>query len=240
MTELCQKSAPEEELQQLRSRLNTEAERLLTLATRALKTAATPANPEAAPTVDELKFHEFRISALSWLSRVFGDDHTTTTAFRNEVISPTAARARRGAAIVAAAQQELQGDWLQTTKGELFVNMLTGTLRRAKRQQEDGNLRAAAILCGSVIDEMLYRLAARIGLSPVNTGQSGRARSKKPLQLTGELYREKVYPRETRKKLVTAVELYNECAKDTDKIPEEKQVATMLHSVETILRGLKL
>ena len=115
MTVLTRKSTPEEDLQILRSQLINEANKLLTLAAKVLNTTTSPEKPEAAPEVNEAKFHEFRISALSWLSRIFGADHITTSSFKNEVTHATASRTTRGVGIIEAAKQQLQGDWLTTT-----------------------------------------------------------------------------------------------------------------------------
>ncbi|MCK9173794.1 MAG: hypothetical protein M0O96_00750 [Desulforhopalus sp.] len=240
MTALTRKSTPEEELQILRSQLINEANKLLTLASKVLSTTTSPEKPEAAPEVNEAKFHEFRISALSWLSRVFGDDHITTSSFKNEVTHATASRTTRGVGIIEAAKQQLQGDWLTTTRGEITLSLITAFMRRAKAQLAEGNCRAAVIFCGGVIDELLRRMSMKEGISLVNDGLSGRAHSKKPLQLAGDLYKKKIYDRTANKQITLWIGLFNECIKDDTPAPEKTIAAKMLYEVEKILNDAQL
>lgn len=240
MTALTRKSTPEEDLQILRNQLTNEANKLLTLASKVLATTSSPEKPEAAPEVNEAKFHEFRISALSWLSRVFGDDHITTSSFKNEVTHATASRTTRGVGIIEAAKQQLQGDWLTTTRGEITLNLITAFMRRAKAQLAEDNCRAAVIFCGGVIDELLRRMCMKEGISLVNDGMSGRSHSKKPLQLTGDLYKKKVYDRTVNKQIVLWIGLFNECIKDNTPAPEKALAAKMLREVEKILNDVQL
>lgn len=223
-----------------RNKLIEEAEKLLTQGRKVLNTASASSNPNAAPEVKEEKFHAFRIASSSWLNRVFGSGHTCSNAFRNEVTHATVARTKRAVGILEAARNELSGDWLSTTRGNLAKDMLSNILRQAQMQKEAGNLRAAVIICGAVIDELLRRLCLKAEIGLVNEQVLGKATTKKALQLTGEAYKKKVYDRTINKQFITWIELFNEQTEEKSSAPEEKQVEKMLKEIRKIISLLPL
>jgi hypothetical protein len=161
--------------------------------------------------VSEQKFHDFRISALSFLSRVFGEDSTYYQSFKSEVTQPTASRTRRGIGMLTAAREELQGDWLETTSGAINRDTLTDLLRIARLQQEENHPAAAVIITGAALEKHLRSLCLAKGLK-IHNEQEGKAVAKRGLQLTGEAYRRKLYDRQENKEVVAWLELFEQTA----------------------------
>ncbi len=188
--------------------------------------------------VNEEKFHDFRISALSYLGRVFGQDSTYHQSFKSEVTHPTASRARRGIGILTAAEKDLQGDWLETTSGAINRDVLTDMLHLAKVQLDLNNLRAAAIIAGAVLEKQLRNLCLAKGIKIFNEIQN-KAVAKKGLQLTGEAYKRQIYARQENKEIVAWLELYDKAAASkSDDIPAE-QVKTMVTGVLSFLTKIR-
>jgi len=184
--------------------------------------------------VSEEKFHDFRITALSYLSRVFGQDSTYHQSFTSEVTHPTASRTRRGIGILTAAGKDLQGDWLETTTGAITRDVLTDMLRLAKAQLDEKNFRAAVIIAGAVLEKQLHNLCLSNGIKIFNEIQN-KAIAKKGLQLTGEAYKRKVYDRQVNKEIIAWLELYESAAgSKTDDLPMEK-VKTMVSGILSFL-----
>lgn len=221
-------------------KLIREVEHLLGQARKVLDTTLSSSNPNAAPEVKEETFHAFRISSSSWLNRVFGNNHTCSQAFLHEVTHATVARTKRAVGILEAARIELDGDWLSTTKGTLAKDMLINVLRHAQMQRDAGNMRAAVVICGAVIDELLRRVCLRAGITLVNDQVQGKATAKKALQLTGEAYKKKVYDRAVNKQLISWIELFNEQVEGKNDPPKEKQVDQMLKGTRVIITTLQL
>ncbi len=188
--------------------------------------------------VSEEKFHDFRISALSFLSRVFGQDSTYHQSFKSEVTHPTASRTRRGVGILTAAEKDLQGDWLETTGGAITREVLMDLLRQAKLQFEGKNLRAAAIIAGAVLEKQLHALCLAKGIKVYNEIQN-KAVNKKGLQLTGEAYKKKIYDRQTNKEVIAWFELFEKAAGGKGDEVTAEQVKTMVSGILSFLTKIR-
>lgn len=161
--------------------------------------------------VNEQKFHDFRISAMSFLGRVFGESSTYSQSFRSEVTQPTASRTRRGIGMLTAARNELAGDWLETTGGAISRDLLADLLRLARLQQEEHHAAAAIIIAGAVLEKHLRNLCLAKGIK-IHNELENRAVPKRGLQLTGEAYKKKLYGRQENKEVVAWLELYEAAA----------------------------
>jgi hypothetical protein len=188
--------------------------------------------------VNEQKFHDFRISALSFLSRVFGQDSTYHQSFRSEVTHPTASRTRRGVGILTAAEKDLQGDWLETTSGAITRDVLTDMLRLAKVQLEGKNIRAAAIIAGAVLEKQLHNVCLAKGIKIYNEIQN-KAVAKKGLQLTGEAYKRKIYDRQENKEVITWLELFEKAADGKSNDFTADQVKSMVSGILSFLTKIR-
>ena len=161
--------------------------------------------------VDELKFHDFRISGISLLSRIFGDKNTHYQCFKTEVTSPGVSRTKRGMGILSAARTELQGNWVETTKGSITSEILTEFMAMAENHIDTGNLQGGAILIGAIIEKHLQNLCLANDISTTNE-KLQTPTLKKPVQLTGEAYKKKLYDRQQNKKIMSWIELCDAAA----------------------------
>jgi len=158
--------------------------------------------------VNEQLFHDFRISGLSLLSRIFGISSEYYKSFKSEVTSPGSSRTKRGLGILSAAAADLQGNWIETTGGAISSEILTDFLHMAKNHLDGNNLPGVAVLAGAVLEEHLRRLCLANNISIIND-RSASAAAKKPLQLSSEAYKKKIYDRNQYKKLISWLELCN-------------------------------
>ena len=188
--------------------------------------------------VNELKFHDFRISALSFLSRVFGEISTYYQSFRTEVTHHTASRTRRGIGMLTAAKRELQGDWLETTIGGTSRDILLDMLRLARMQFDQDNHMAAAVITGAILEQQLRNLCLARGIA-INNEIQGKAVPKKGLQLTGEAYKKKLYDRQDNKAIISWLELCDIAAKGKSDAITSDQVKSMLNEMQTFLTKIK-
>ncbi len=102
--------------------LIAQAAAIITMGEKVL--ASETAEGQSKTFVNEQKFHDFRITALSFLSRVFGEVSSYYQSFKTEVTHNTASRTRRGVGMLTAAKRELKGDWLETTRGAVARDFL--------------------------------------------------------------------------------------------------------------------
>ena len=156
--------------------------------------------------VDEEKFHDFRISGISLLSRIFGDNNQHYQCFKTEVTSPGTSRTKRGLGILSAARTELQGNWVETTRASITSEILTEFMDMAKIHIENGNLQGAAVLIGAVVEKHLQNLCLASDI-PTTNEQVQPPTLKKPVQLTGDAYKKKLYDRQQNKKIISWLKL---------------------------------
>ena len=188
--------------------------------------------------VNELQFHDFRISALSFFSRVFGDVSTYYESFRTEVTHHTASRTRRGIGMLTAARRDLQGNWLETTSGRVSRDILLDMLRLARIQFDQNNHWAAAVIAGAILEQQLRNLCLARGIT-INNEIQGKAVPKKGLQLTGEAYKKKLYDRQDNKAIISWFELCDAAAKGKNDEFTSSQVKSMLREMQAFLTRIK-
>lgn len=216
--------------------LIAQAAAIITMGEKVLATETSDGQSKSL--VNEQKFHDFRLSALSFFSRVFGEVSTYYESFRTEVTHHTASRTRRGIGMLTAAQKELQGDWLETTKGTVCRNILADMLRLARMQFEQNNHVAAAIISGAILEEQLRNICLARGIALHNEIQ-GKAVPKKGLQLTGEAYKKKLYDRQDNKAVMAWLELFDAAAKGNSDAVSRDQVKSMLNEIQGFLTKIK-
>lgn len=211
--------------------LLAQAETLVNIGEKVLATAS--GESQLKPLVNEKKFHDFRISALSFLSRVFGENSIFYESFRTEVTHPTLSRTRRGLGLLGGAQRELQGDWLSTTEGAITRNILEEMLKLGENHLALGNNAAAATITGAVVELHLRYLFQAKGASIHNQIQ-GKAVAKKAVQLAGDGYKKKILSRQENKAVISWIELSRDGAEGKNPVTA-KQVKTMIQQVKGFL-----
>lgn len=220
-----------------KAELISQASTLTKLGDKVLETETKATNAKSL--VNEQKFHDFRISALSYLSRVFGSNSTYYESFKNEVTHATASRTRRGMGIIAAGRRDIENDWLETTRGTITKDILSDMLRIAKTQVDLGNGAAAVIMMGSVLEKLLRSLCLKADIKIYNDIQ-GKAVAKKGLQLTGEAYKKKLYDRQENKTIIGWFELYNDAVEGKNDKLTAKTANKMLTGLQSFLAGCTL
>lgn len=216
--------------------LIAQAAAIITLGEKVLATETSDSQSKSL--VNEQNFHDFRISSLSFLSRVFGETSTYYESFRTEVTHHTTSRTRRGLSMLTAAKRELQGDWLETTRGAVSRNILTDMLRLARMQFDQNNHWAAAVIAGAILEKQLRDLCLAKGIAIHNETQ-GKAVPKKGLQLTGEAYKKKIYDRQDNKAVMSWLELCDNAARGKHDTITSGEVKTMLNQLQAFLAKIK-
>lgn len=211
--------------------LLAQAEALINIGENVLATES--GESQLKPLVNEKKFHDFRISALSYLSRVFGESSNFYQTFRTEVTHPTSSRTRRGLGLLEGAKRELQGDWLSTTRGALIRDTLEDMLQLAADQLDKGNNIAAASITGAVVELQLRYLCQAGGVSIHNHVQ-GKAVPKKGIQLAGDGYKKKILSRQENKVVTSWLNLSESISEGKDSVTT-KQIKAMLRDVKGFL-----
>lgn len=217
--------------------LTAQAAKLIQMGEKVLATES--GDGRSTPTVDEQKFHDFRISALSYISRVFGNESQLCLSLKSEVTHATASRTKRGIAILTSARQDLENNWLETAGGAIAKDILIDTVRIARLHVDQGQFSAAIIVAGALLEKTLRLLALANGLAIHNETQS-KAMPKRALQLTGELYKKKVYERQDNKAIIEWLELGQSVAEKPGTSVSAKQARDMLSGIQSFITKVRL
>lgn len=207
-----------------RADLTTKIEAVITMGEKVLATETKGFQQQTF--VNEQQFHDFRISGISLLSRIFGDKNEHYQCFKTEVTSPGTSRTRRGLGILSAARTELQGNWIETTRASITSEILTEFMAMAKTRIEAGNLHSAAILICAVVEKHLRNLCLANDISATNE-QLHSTTLKKPLQLNGEAYKKKLYDRLQNRKIISWFELCDSADPTAESDISVKQLESM-------------
>lgn len=216
--------------------LVTTAATLIKLGEKILNTETEASHRK--PLVSEKEFHDFRISTLSFFSRVFGDRSDYYQSFKAEVTQATASRTRRGISMLTAASRELQGNWLDTTRGSIVRDTLADMLRLAQDQLNNGNVRAAVVIAGAVLEKLLRNICLEKDIKIHNEIQ-GKAVPKKALQLTGEAYKKKLYDRQENKQIINWLDLVQKSAAEESAPVSLDQASKLVKGIQNLINKLR-
>lgn len=182
--------------------------------------------------VDEQKFHDFRISGLSLLSRIFGNTSQHYTCFKSEVTIPGSSRTKRGIGILTSAIRELQdNNWLETTRGSLTSEVLKEFMDMSRVHIENKAPVPAIILMTAVLEKHLRNFCQANGIDVINRQQSTPA-PKRALQLASDGYKKKLFDRAQNKNLLSWLKL-------CDRINQDPASTVSTEQAEKMHRGIK-
>lgn len=177
--------------------------------------------------IDEKKFHDFRISSLSFLTVVFGTTSPFYNEFQKEVTHPTPTRTERAIGILAAAQRELQGDWLVTMRSELYGRFTLDLLGNARKQLGEGRKLAAILLSTSLFENHLQHFSSQNDLNIARVAD-GKSTQYSAVQLNSRAYKKGLYDRKNNKLIFTWLELRETAAQDGVNAITDEQVSSMI------------
>jgi hypothetical protein len=216
--------------------LTVQAAALLTLGEKVLATEDNTKQQKL--TVNETQFHDWRISSLSFLSRVFGVTSTYHQSFWTEVTQATPSRTRRGLGILEGAKREIaSGNWLETTVGSVTADVLADMLRIARLQFDSGSLAAATSVGGAILEKQLRTICLAHEIPLYNESQN-KNMAKRGLQLASEAYKKKIFSRQENKSILSWLELAD-TAISAPKTLDTKKVKEMLNGINLLISKTK-
>lgn len=184
--------------------LINQAQAIIRMGEKVLETESTDARQKSL--VDETKFHDFRISALSYLSRVFAEKSDYYQSFKSEVTQATSSRTRRGIGILDASSQALKEGWLESASETLCREILLDMLNIAQAETDEHRVASAITISCTILEKHLRDLATAHDI-PVENRMRDKTVAKRGLQLSGELYKKKLLSRQDSRTVVQQFEL---------------------------------
>lgn len=177
--------------------------------------------------IDEKKFHDFRISSLSFLTVVFGTTSPFYNEFQKEVTHPTPTRTERALGILTAAQRELQGGWLISMRAELYGRFTLDLLGNARKQLREGRKLAAILLATSLFENHLQHFSSQNDLD-ITRAIDGKSTLYSAVQMNSRAYKKGLYDRKINKLIFVWLELRDAALQDGVEAITDEQVSTMI------------
>ena len=171
-------------------------------------------------------FGEFRSSSLSFLRKVFGENHPHYQEFNN-LNKPYKAITNWGIGIIKAAKNEIQSGWFATLQGIVSAEVFSDFLDMAEHLLSEGYKDASAVMIGSVLEQHMRKLAVKNRIQITRFDGSGKVIPLKADFINAELTKAAVYGKLDQKNISAWLDLRNMAAHGNYDEYNTEQVKTM-------------
>jgi len=180
--------------------------------------------------VDEAPLKGFRSASLSFIQRVYGEQHPHYKEFDANTRGYEVRDAEMGLGILKAIRSEIEGGWLFTVKGLVTAEVFADFIEMAEHLLESGYKDPAAVMAGSVLEEHLRQLCNKNGI-PVTLQKDGKEVPLKADVLNSELTKAEVYTKLDQKQVTAWLDLRNKAAHGRYDEYNKNQVETMIRGI---------
>lgn len=209
-------------------------DRVQQLITQSRKVLSTVRRTDFGDYVDTGKLAGLRASALSFITMVYGKNHSHYSEFDKATKSYEFNNASSGHEILIAILNEIQGGWIFSVKQLVSAEIFSDFLEMAEHLLNQGYKDPAAVMVGSVLEENLRQLCSNNGID-IETEKDGKLIPKKADLLNAELARAEVYTKLDQKAVTTWLDLRNKAAHGKYSEYTKEQVNLMQQGITEFL-----
>ncbi|MCZ4696460.1 hypothetical protein DWB61_17550 [Ancylomarina euxinus] len=200
---------------------------LITLADKTLGTKKTTRSGIATYVNTEL-FSELRVSSLSFILSLYGENHPYYKDFNQNVDRAEFSNTEEGRGILKSIKNEIDNGWLTSIKGLVSAEIFSDFIEMAGHLLKENYKDPAAVMIGSVLEEHLRQLCNKKNI-PTENPNSGRP--KKADLLNSELANGGVYNKLDQKNVTAWLDLRNKAAHGKYSEYNQQQVEFMMQTV---------
>ena len=214
--------------------LSTRIQQLIDQSTSLLATRKT--NQFGGDSVDSGTFAGLRASVLSFISMVYGTEHSHYTEYNNRVDDNYEYKAKQGHAILLAIQNEIEGGWVFNIKKLISAEIFSDFLEMAEHLLKNNYKDPAAVMIGSVLEENLRQLCSSNEID-IEIEKDGVFKPKKADRLNSDLAKAEIYTKLDQKSVTMWLDLRNKAAHGKYDEYSKEQVELMLQgAIEFLTR----
>lgn len=184
--------------------------------------------------VDSGKLAGLRASVLSFITMVYGKEHSHYSEFNAATDGTYESNAKQGYEILLAIQNEIDGGWIFSVKKLVSAEIFSDFLEMAAHLLEQDYKDPAAVMIGSVLEENLRQLCQSAGIE-TEIEKEGVLIPKKADRLNSDLASAAVYTKLDQKSVTAWLDLRNKAAHGKYTEYEKEQVVLMMQSVTDFL-----
>jgi len=179
-------------------------------------------------------FYTFKTASISFILKLFGKDHPYFTEFERHTDSGTLSNVQIAVGILNAIKDELEGGWLDSTRGLISADIFGDFLEMAEHLLEENYKDPAAVLTGSALEQHLRNLAISNSIE-TEVEFKGKMSNKKADVLNADLCKAGVYSKIDQKSVTAWLGIRNDAAHGHfDKYTAE-QVNFMITAVSELI-----
>ena len=184
--------------------------------------------------VDVVSFYKFSSASISFVMKLFGENHPYFKAFSEKVSNAMASSTKRGIGMLHAIKGEIEQGWLTSTRGLISADIFGDFLEMAEHLLSEGYKDPAAVLIGSALEQHLKNLCAANNID-VDVERNGKASPKKADVINADLVKGSVYSKLDHKNVTLWLGLRNNAAHGNFSEYNSKQVSLMLSAVSEFM-----
>lgn len=156
-------------------------------------------------------FNMFRSASLSFLQKVYGQEHPYYKEFNARCKDVTPWDSDEGKGILLSVQYEIENDWLFSLKSLVTSEIFSDFLEMANYLLSENYKDPAAVIIGSVLEEHLRQLCVKNGISTEVVKHDSYI-PKKADQLNSNLTEKNIYNKLEQKSVTAWLDLRNKAA----------------------------
>jgi hypothetical protein len=184
--------------------------------------------------VETGRFTRWMAASLSFLVRVFGEQHVHTRLFRERCKQTRLSETYAGKAILEAAREDIRHGFLQRLVDIVAADLFADFLEMAEHLLENGYKDPAAVMIGSVLEEHLRRMAEGQGVA-ITQEKNGSEIPTKTDTLNADLTKAGLYGKLDQKSVTAWLDLRNKAAHGHYSDYSSEQVKLMCQGVTDFL-----
>jgi hypothetical protein len=200
---------------------------LIDLAREVSKTGYSSDVHIGADTVQTETFSELRSSSLSFIRRLYKENHPYYTDFDRKVHLGHAYEIEIAIGILNSVKTEIQNGWIVSLRGLVSAEIFTDFIEMSEYLLVEGYKDPAAVIIGGVLEEHLRQLCIINGIEILNSNE----KYKKAELLNTDLSAKLIYNKLDQKSVTSWLDLRNKAAHGRYNEYNKEQVENMMKAV---------
>jgi hypothetical protein len=180
--------------------------------------------------VDGGSMRGFRSASLSFVQRVYGEQHPHYKELSATTDQSYPGNAENGLGILRVIRGEIAGGWLSTVKGLVTAEVFTDYMEMAEYLLQSSYKDAAGVIAGSTLEAHLRQLCIKNGIL-VTQPKNGKNVPVKADTLNNELTKAEVYNMADQKQVTAWLDLRNKAAHGEYTAYSKEQIEGMVSGV---------
>jgi len=180
--------------------------------------------------VDSSKMKGLRVSVLSFISMVYGKEHSHYSEFKDVSNDNNYSTAEGAYEVLLSIQDEIDGGWIFSVKDLVLAEVFSNFIEMAEYLLENGYKDPSAVIIGSVLEESLRNFCQNNEIE-ISYEKKGTFIPKKADSLNSDLAKAEVYSKLDQKSVIAWLDLRNKAAHGKYEEYTKEQVEFMIQGV---------